>query len=223
MERLYAVRLVGIHDLLMHNDDISWRDDMEQWAKDPENRRASKPGDDRTPAWRWLGAIYHDGTHIGIPADNLMTCLREGGAKVPTGKGAQTHKKSTQSGLLVNEILWPLRTGGAGGRLIEAPPILALRGEESFAVHEATVKEHGFELFVKGAKVERAKHIRVRPRFRHWTAEGSVTVFDETITQEVLQRILDAAGHYCGLGDWRPSSKSSPGPWGTFQADIRPL
>jgi hypothetical protein len=41
---------------------------------------------------------------------------------------------------------------------------------------------------------------------------GTLTEFDDTITATVLQNILTAAGRYCGICDWRPSSPKSPGP-----------
>lgn len=76
----YTVTLTGASPLLMHADNRQWAADMEAWTADPENKRSSKAGDDRTPAWRWIGYCYHDGQHVGIASDNLMTVLREGGA-----------------------------------------------------------------------------------------------------------------------------------------------
>jgi len=218
--RQFAIRLTGINGIIMHFDNLEWRDAMEKWNKDPENKRNSKAGDDRTPAWRWLGCLYHDGKLIGIPSDNLMTCFREGGAKVPTGKGQGTFKKQSQSGIMVNEILWPIIVNKA---VLPVRDILALRDEEDFGVHQDTAKAHGFSLFVKSVKVGQAKHIRVRPRFDTWEAEGTVSVFDDTITDDTLARIMDNAGRYCGLFDWRPSASKSPGPWGTFSASVKAI
>lgn len=216
----YAVTLTGASPLLMHADNLKWASDMEAWTADPENKRSSKAGDDRTPAWRWLGYCYHDGQHVGIASDNLMTMLREGGAKVPVpGKKNLTYKRQSQSGIVVNEMLWPLVTPKG---LVPWASVAALRDEDDFAAHERAVSALGFELFGKRAKVGMAKHTRIRPRFDAWEASGTVTVFDETITQPVLQSILDMAGMYCGLGDWRPSAPSKPGPWGRFTATVTP-
>ena len=217
MTRRFKITLTGVNDLLMHADDILWRDGMAAWLADPENKRMSKAGDDRTPAWSWLGYAYHNEKHMGIPSDNLMTALREGGAKVPTGKKGGSYKKQSQSGILVNEILWPIVT--KFGPLLWAD-IWALRQENDFQVHMARAEELGFELFLKSAKIGMAKHVRVRPRFREWSIQGTVTVLDETITEPILSLILDHAGRYCGLGDWRPSSPKSPGQFGTFTATV---
>jgi hypothetical protein len=214
----YRVTLHGESPLLLHADDLSWRGQLERWTATPENKRVSKAGDDRSPAWRWLGYCYHDETHVGIAADNLMTTLREGGAKVPAaGKKNQTYKRQSQSGIVVNELLWPLQTHKG---LVPWPAVKALLDQPDYAEHEAAAIALGFELFAKSAKVGMSKHIRVRPRFNSWAASGSVTIFDESITIEVLQNILDMAGMYCGLGDWRPSAPSKPGPWGRFRAEL---
>ena len=83
----------------------------------------------------------------------------------------------------------------------------------------------GFELFVKRAKIGKAKHVRVRPMFRNWEAEGTLTVLDEEasgLKHANLQRILDLAGAMVGLGDWRPSSPT-PGCYGRFTAQVIPM
>ena len=214
----FRVTLHGISPLLLHADDLSWRGQLERWNANPENKRVSKAGDDRTPAWRWIGYCYHDASHVGIAADNLMTTLREGGAKVPVpGKRNQTYKRQSQSGLVVNELLWPIMTPKG---VVSWPKVKQLTEQADYEAHEQAAQDLGFELFAKSAKVGMSKHIRVRPRFNAWSVSGSMTVFDESITTGVLQSILDMAGMYCGLGDWRPSAPSKPGPWGRFSATI---
>lgn len=214
----YEVRLEGVAPLLMNSDDIAWRGQLDKWLRDPENKRTSKPGDDRTPAWKWLGCCYHDGKQVGVPSDNLMTALREGGAKVPTGRKGQTYKRQSQSGLIVDQMLWPIHTTKGA---VKWDDIASLRDEPSYEAHEEAVKPLGFWLFAKGAKVGTSKHVRVRPRFDAWSCAGNITVVDETITEDVLRLILEMAGIYCGLGDWRPSSPSKPGPFGRFNATVR--
>lgn len=214
----YEVRLEGVAPMLIHADDLAWRGELEKWLRDPENARVAVKGDDRSPAWKWIGYCYHDGQVLGVPSDNLMTALREGGAKVPTGKKGQTYKRQSQSGIIVDQMLWPLVTPKG---TVAWDDIAALRDEASYEAHEDAVKPFGFWLFAKSAKVGANKHVRVRPRFDAWSCAGTVTVVDETITEEVLKLILDMAGMYCGLGDWRPSSPSKPGPFGRFNATVR--
>src|SRR6185436_4188975 len=112
MMRAYQITLVGKTPLLMHPDDIPWSDQMEAWRKDPRNKAASRPGDDRTPPFRWLGSLYHDGTYIAMPSDNVMAALMYGGALIPTGHGQKTFKAQTQSGILAPDLFWTFTNNG---------------------------------------------------------------------------------------------------------------
>jgi hypothetical protein len=201
----------------MHFDNLDWADHMKRWSLDPASKSASVAGDDRSPAWRWVGSVYHEAGKVVIPADNLMTVLREGGKRCPTGKGQSTFKAQSQSGIVVNESSWPLEVGGS---VIPMEKILALKSESDFELHKSCAEALGFSLFVKRAKIGAAKHVRVRPRFDNWSATGTLTVFDDMITKDVLANILTFAGAYAGLGDWRPSAPKSPGPWGKFTATV---
>jgi hypothetical protein len=193
---------------------------MDEWQNDPANKKLSKAGDDRTPAWRWTGYLYHDGQTIGIPADNIRRCLMDGGVevKVPGGKGSKTFKAQTQSGILIVEPYWPLTVDGS---VLSMDPINDLMNCKSFAEHKQITSSLGFSLFVKRAKVGQSKHIRVRPRFNTWKTSGTVRVVDEQITTRVLTDMLTYAGLYKGLCDWRPGSPKSPGPWGMFTATVK--
>lgn len=215
--RTYAVELTGATPLLMHNDNLSWADSMSKWGKDPASRKNSIAGDDRSPAWRWIGSLYVENKEVCIPSDNLMTMLREGGARCPTGKKGGTYKRQTQSGIVVNEPAWPIV--GAKGR-IPIAGIEKLIENAEFSEHEAVALGLGFSLFVKRAKIGNSKHVRVRPRFDVWSCAGTLTVFDDTITDDVIANIVTFAGIYGGLCDWRPSSPKSPGSWGKFTATV---
>jgi hypothetical protein len=211
----YRITLEGLSPLLMHNDNLSFGERISAWRKDPANKEHSVSGDDRSPAWTWIGYLYHDGEVLGVAAHNVMTMLREGGAKVRTGTGKETYKKHTQSGILLDQQQLELRVEGA---TIPVSSINGLIGVTSFTEHLDHVESLGFELLVKRAKIGRAKHVRVRPLFRHWTLTGSLTVMDEEmsgLTQPILETVLNQAGALCGLGDWRPSSPNS-GTFGRF-------
>ena len=216
--RTYSVIITGQTPLLLHHDNLQWAEAMKTWANDPANRSESIAGDDRSPAFRWIGCLYVENDKVVIPSDNLMTVIREGGKRCPTGKGQTTFKSQSQSGLVVDQSAWPIIVNGN-----EVPygPVKALIGNKDFSAHEATAVKCGFELFVKRAKIGAAKHVRVRPRFNVWSASGTVTVFDEQISTSVLQNIWSFAGTYAGMGDWRPSSPKSPGSFGKFTAAVK--
>ena len=93
----YKITLEGLTPLLMHNDNLNFSEKVKEWQTAPENKALSVAGDDRSPAWSWIGYLYHDGKTVGVNSDNIMTMLREGGSKVKTGKGKETYKKQTQS------------------------------------------------------------------------------------------------------------------------------
>lgn len=216
----YKITLQGLTPLLMHNDNLSFSEKLTQWRKSPENKEISKVADDRSPAWTWIGYLYHDGKNIGINSDNIMTMLREGGAKV-INRGKETYKKQTQSGIMLDQQQFDIYVND---NLCNVPieKIKPLIGDLDFSKHIDIVESLGFELLVKRAKIGRAKHIRVRPMFRDWVAVGTITVLDEElsgITETVLNTILNQAGALCGLCDWRPSSPSS-GTFGKFTPTI---
>jgi hypothetical protein len=219
--RTYAVTLDGLTPLMMHADNIEWADQMDAWRADPANAKLSKPGDDRTPAFRWIGSLYHDGAHVSLPSDNLMRCMMEGGAMVPVpgGRNGKTFKAQSQSGMMVADPYWPVLVGGA---TIPMPAIEALMSEARFAEHARAVKGLGFALHMKRGRIGTAKHVRVRPLLRGWQAKGHVNIWDDQITAEVLQQILTFAGRYRGLCDWRPGSKT-PGSFGMFTAAVQPI
>lgn len=219
--RTYEVTLTGTTPLIMHWDNIAWADAMDAWRLDPKNKKFSKAGDDRTPVWRWLGCMYHDGERVALPQDNLMRALMEGGAMVlvPGGKMGKSFKQQTQSGLIVAEPFWSVSVSG-GEIPIEPFQRLAWDSSVSFDAHQALAKKHGFELFMKRAKVGQNKHVRVRPVFSNWSVSGTIQVMDAQITTDVLTDILTMAGTYKGLGDWRPSSKT-PGPYGRFTSSVK--
>lgn len=215
-QKNYAVTITGATDLILHRDNIDFGAKVKAWSKDPGNKKNSVPGDDRSPAWSWLSCLYTSGGLAVIDSDNIMSMLRDGGKKCPAPTGRGSMKSQTQSGIICNEIGWPLLVNG---RKIDSNAIMELTKEEDFEKHEATARAAGFSLFVKRARVGTSKHVRVRPRFENWSASGTLTVVDSTINTLMLQTILTFSGSFCGIGDWRPSSPT-PGQFGRFTAEV---
>ena len=218
----YEIELTGTTPLLMHRDNLAFSEKLSLWQKDPANKEISVKGDDRSPAWTWIGSLYHDDKFITMNADDIAACLRSGGAKVPTGskQGDKTYKKMTQSGIVLETPEFELTVDG---KQIPLAPIRDLIGNNNFFDHLTAAENLGFELFVKRAKIKAAKHVRVRPLFRNWVVRGTITILDEEIFQlqlPILQKIFDQSGMFCGLGDWRPNSPSSPGFYGKFTTKL---
>lgn len=216
--RKYEFKITGLTPLLMHHDNIDWADQMTTWKNDPANKKKSVAGDDRSPAFRWIGNLYHDGEHVAMSATNLSKAIMEGASMVPVGKGAKTFKAQSQSGMAIDQPF--LKVAVSDGRLVPMEAIRPLMAEADFAEHKIAAQALGFSLFVKRAKVGTSKHVRVRPMFDQWSISGSVSVWDDAITQRALADFFSYAGEFKGLGDWRPSS-ATPGSYGRFVAEVK--
>jgi hypothetical protein len=214
----FSFELAGVMPLLMHRDDVEAADLLKEWRSHPDNQGLSVPGDDRSPPWTWQAYLYHDGRHLVVPSENLMVALREAAGRIPY-KRSTTFKSISQSGLLIPEEFCRLTTGGRQVALADIQRLKGLR----FSEQAARVQDLGFKLFVKRAAVDRKKHVRVRARFDDWAVAGSIEIMDPTITPEILAKMFELAGRYSGLFDWRPSSKKSPGPYGTFRAKLNAI
>jgi len=214
-----SVELASKMPILMHADNIEWADRMEEWKNDADNKSRSKAGDDRTPPWRWIGCLNYDDPNSGvvtIPSEYIMRTIMAGAAQVPTGKGKQTFKSQSQSGLLCTEFHWPLLINGKKILMRDVQKCMHLA---TFKEQKTAAEDLGFTLYVKRAKVGASKHVRVRPRFDDWTTAGEIAILDEAITKPILAKFLEIAGRWKGLGDWRPGG-ATPGPWGTFDAKV---
>ncbi len=222
--RTYEVTLTGKSPLILHHDDIEWADETDAWRKAPENQAsAGKKGDDRRPAWTWIGCLYHDGEVLTIPAaENIMRCIRDGAAAIPIPKGrnGKTFKAQSQSGIIPVETDWPLLVKG---KPVPCKPIHALIGESDFGKHVELAKKMGFHHRVQRAAIGKAQHGRVRPKFTDWSLRGLIYVTDDLLTTPVVVDIFRIAGDQKGLGDWRPSARMAPGPYGRCDASVREI
>lgn len=62
----------------------------------------------------------------------------------------------------------------------------------------------------------RGRVLRHRPMFEQWSIELTVQIETELIDAATVRKILDDAGNYVGIGDFRPARK---GPYGRFRVD----
>lgn len=215
MDTTYKFVLTGITTALMHADDIERADELKAYRKHSDNKQSGVAGDDRSPAWTWQTYVYTDGERIVAPADNIMACLRKAGCQV-TVSGKKTFKQITQSGMAILNDYCEFE-GGNGP--IYMRDIEALR-DLPFAAQAQGVKPLGFNLLAKRAKVGMAKHVRVRAAFYDWRIIGQIAIFDSSLTKDIVSNIFEIAGNSVGLFDWRPSSPTSPGPYGRFHASL---
>jgi len=209
----YRFELRGIMPLIMHADSIEGADSLQEWRKDPRNKGVSVSGDDRTPPWTWQTYLYHDGTNVVMPAENVMVALRQAGAQLIL-KGKKSFKEISQSGLLIDGESCDLTFGKSH---LTVADVMSVR-DKQFSEQVAFAKKNGFELFMKRVRIGNAKHIRVRPKFAQWTVRAEIFVLKQEINDSILGQLFEIAGK-CGLGDWRPASRT-PGCYGQFEASV---
>lgn len=71
---------------------------------------------------------------------------------------------------------------------------------------------------VRLSGVGRTADLRYRPGYPvGWEVEAEILFNPDVISAEGVVNLLEMAGFSCGLGDWRPSSPRSPGPYGRFR------
>lgn len=219
MNFIYDFTLTGDTPLLMNHNNIEFRDTLAEWIADKENVSKSKAGDDRTPPWSWHGRMYTDGLKVAMPQDNIMSCLKAAGAKIPTGKRGGNYKKATQSCLMISTLFCEF-VGSEGE--IKVENFMKFKGE-TFARQRDLATDLGFSLFVKAASVNGKSHTRVRPRFESWAIRGKIEILDTNeMPPAKMAEIFDVAGKMVGLGDWRPGVSKSPGPYGRFLVELKP-
>jgi len=61
-----------------------------------------------------------------------------------------------------------------------------------------------WEIDTQRAVIGRSAVPRSRPRFDKWELEFTINLVDPTIVPATLQEILNDAGRYIGIGDYRP-------------------
>ena len=213
--KVLAFTLTGIMPLLMHRDDIDASTRLNKWRKDPKNRGKSVAGDDRSPPWTWRTYCYGEGEldTVSMASEVVMRAIRNGAAQISM-KGQKTFKEASQSGMMIDSEYCDFY---CNGKQIKFAPFVAIE-DEDFDVQADAVRDSGFKLFAKRAKIGQAKHIRVRPRFDNWQVKGHIKVFNDMLKVDLVGDMLRLAGNG-GIGDWRPSCKS-PGSFGMFTAEV---
>jgi hypothetical protein len=62
----------------------------------------------------------------------------------------------------------------------------------------------------------KARVIVIRPKWITWSAEFTLLVHEESITPAAIEQLFKYAGHYVGIGSFRPSNN---GMFGRFESD----
>jgi hypothetical protein len=120
---------------------------------------------------------------ICIPSVNIKACIREAGRNYRVSGRRTTFAAMIRAGLDVKPF-----------------PYVPL-------IH------NGWQVDIRPVVVQRNRILRARPRFDEWALEFQIINNDPTIIhQDTLKKILEDAGKYYGLGDFRPE-------FGTFKVE----
>ena len=63
----------------------------------------------------------------------------------------------------------------------------------------------------------KARVIVVRPKWTNWEAEFNLNIYDDSITKQTIDQLLQFAGSYVGIGSYRPTAN---GLFGRFTSEF---
>jgi len=61
-----------------------------------------------------------------------------------------------------------------------------------------------FEIDIRAVRVQKARIVRQRPILHNWRLSFNITITEPQLPDNVLKDIMDFAGKYVGIGDYRP-------------------
>jgi len=126
-------------------------------------------------------ALYKNSEgQVIVPSLNILAALKQAGTdyKVP-GRGKKTFKNYIYAGVGIEPFEIPLQTNGTDPR-------------------------KAWEIDLQPVVVVRSRVMRSRPRFNQWGLAFIMEILDPIIQPEILKEILESAGRYQGLCDFRP-------------------
>jgi len=179
MKRIEAT-LTGDSPLIMHNGQLV--DPRNEFTKELKRltglRKKTEEQQEEIRKVEWFGGLYRDEKGaIAIPADLVLACLNAGARKSRNGK-------LITAGVVEGASYFPL--------VYEGPKEPSkLYDAEKFCDYRSVV-------------IGRNRVMRARPRFDHWSLPISLLVNEEIVECDTVISALEAAGEYCGIGDFRP-------------------
>jgi hypothetical protein len=120
--------------------------------------------------------LYKDAeSKICVPSVNVKACIRDAGRNYRVSGRRATFAAIIRAGLDIKPF-----------------PYVPL-------IH------NGWQVDIRPVVVQRNRILRARPRFDEWALEFQIINNDPTIIhKDTLKKILEDAGKYYGLGDFRP-------------------
>lgn len=143
------------------------------------DKETARDHEDR--CWRERMHVNNSG-NVVIPPMCFKNCLSEAAKylsiQIP-GKGKSTYTKHFEAGVLVvKPVVLPVKAADVPGEWLFVPSDGTRGGSK---------------------RVEKCF-----PLIREWEGEVEYIIYDDTITEEVFQRVLIEAGRFVGIGRFRP-------------------
>lgn len=212
----YDFTLTGSTPVIFHSNIVEKADLFEEWLKSDASANTPK-GDDRYPAWKWQLYVPTDEDAVAFPNVDVMAAIKNGAKKV-TLRGQTTYLRDATTGIHVATEFCRFESP-KGPLTVKWMQKVATM---TYAEQAQEVKKMGGRLRLDRLPINngKSKNVRVRAEFPTWTVSGRIMVLHDMVPKDVFSKILENAGRYGGLGDYRPSSKK-PGPYGQFTATIK--
>lgn len=173
--KLINVEIKGVSPLLQH-----------RYALKNENEGTSKRKAGKVDySEDWLKALYWN-DEIGIyqPATHLEGAMIRAASnfQIP-GKKGKSYKEIFKSAIFVRPDYIPFGLKGDPKKLLE-------NGK--------------FDVDIRPVVVQKSRVERARPIFRDWSIKFQIEVQEDQLPIEVIKEVLDHAGKFLGIGDFRP-------------------
>jgi len=176
MAKMYEVKIESLAPMLHHSS---------QGLGMTETSMKKKGGDALSgDSEEWKKTVYYDeAVGVYLPATNVEAALIEGAKQFKiTGKATAT--KFFKSGVFITDDMLPFFVNGK-----------KISTLDEVEVDKRTVKNPS----TKG------RNVRYRAIFRKWESTFKILISaDDYISEKLLTDVIDYAGLYVGVGDFRP-------------------
>lgn len=173
--KIIDVEIKGTSPLLQHR--YAFKDEIEDSVK----KRSGTVDYSK----EWIKALYWS-ENIGVyqPASHLEGALIKASAnfQIP-GKRKKTYKDSFKSAVFIKPDCIPLNLKGTPEELLKEGKIILDR---------------------RSVVIIRSRVERLRPCINDWSLAFQIEIHDDQISPQAVKEILDYAGKFCGIGDFRP-------------------
>lgn len=174
------VTIEGTAPLLMHNERLAdpFDDITKRMKVVSANRKKGEDDHEELAQLEFEGGLYFDddaGPYI--PGKNLQSMLVYAARRMKLGK-------EFEAGVRICDEVNPLTYTGPR-------TVAGLYQDRKFRDR-------------RGIGVQGKRIFRTRPKFKAWAVTFDVQVTADSVSLEIAQNVLEIAGQYQGLGDYRP-------------------